>query len=77
MCLLPPTLLLLLLLVLLVSLQLPFKPLLRLRHHCRLCGKLFCNSCSNKQLLLPPRFKERCVRGGVCVKCIIHHQVVR
>ncbi|WIA15988.1 hypothetical protein OEZ85_012727 [Tetradesmus obliquus] len=39
--------------------QLPFKPLLRLRHHCRLCGKLFCHGCSSKQLLLPPRFKER------------------
>lgn len=39
--------------------QLPFKPLLRLRHHCRLCGKLFCHGCCSKQLLLPPRFKER------------------
>lgn len=39
--------------------QLPFKPLMRLRHHCRLCGKLYCNSCSKKQLLMPPRFKER------------------
>lgn len=39
--------------------QLPFKAIVRLRHHCRLCGKLFCHSCSSKQLLLPPRFKER------------------
>jgi hypothetical protein len=36
-----------------------FKPLLRLRHHCRLCGKLYCHSCSSKQLLLPVGFKER------------------
>lgn len=48
-----------------------FKPLLRLRHHCRLCGKLFCHNCSMKQLLMPPRFKERWVRRpcsatGVC-----------
>jgi hypothetical protein len=48
-------------------LQLPFKPLLRLRHHCRLCGKLFCHGCSSKQMLLPPRFKERCEHFGfVC-----------
>ncbi|KAF8059433.1 Sh3yl1 [Scenedesmus sp. PABB004] len=37
----------------------PFKPLMRLRHHCRLCGRLFCHACSARQLLLPPRFKER------------------
>jgi hypothetical protein len=39
--------------------QLPFKPLLRLRHHCRMCGKIFCHPCCKKLLLLPPRFKER------------------
>ncbi|KAF6266021.1 hypothetical protein COO60DRAFT_1676403 [Scenedesmus sp. NREL 46B-D3] len=48
--------------------QLPFKPLLRLRHHCRLCGKLFCHGCSSKQLLLPPRFKERDPQR-VCSMC--------
>lgn len=39
--------------------QLPFKAVLRLRHHCRLCGKIFCHSCSSKKLLLPPKFHER------------------
>eukprot|EP00878_Enallax_costatus_P005460 GHUV01005731.1.p1 GENE.GHUV01005731.1~~GHUV01005731.1.p1 ORF type:complete len:268 (+),score=50.43 GHUV01005731.1:75-878(+) len=48
--------------------QLPFKPLMRLRHHCRLCGKLFCHGCSSKQLLMPPRFKERYVSVSAVVK---------
>jgi hypothetical protein len=33
----------------------PFKPLVRLRHHCRLCGLIFCHSCSSKKVLLPPK----------------------
>ena len=24
------------------------------RHHCRLCGKIFCNRCSDKRALIPP-----------------------
>lgn len=33
----------------------PFKPLVRLRHHCRLCGLIFCHGCSSKRVLLPPK----------------------
>jgi hypothetical protein len=39
--------------------HLPFKPVLRLRHHCRLCGKVFCHACCGKRLLLPPRYNLR------------------
>lgn len=46
----------------------PFKPLLRLRHHCRLCGKVFCDACSSSRLLLPPRFRERAPQR-VCELC--------
>eukprot|EP00882_Tetradesmus_deserticola_P026988 GHRQ01029819.1.p1 GENE.GHRQ01029819.1~~GHRQ01029819.1.p1 ORF type:complete len:197 (+),score=53.85 GHRQ01029819.1:181-771(+) len=56
--------------------QLPFKPLLRLRHHCRLCGKLFCHACSSKQLLLPPRFKERCAWAvGFDIACCMRREL--
>jgi hypothetical protein len=34
----------------------PFKPLVRLRHHCRLCGLIFCHGCSSKRVLLPPKY---------------------
>jgi hypothetical protein len=30
-----------------------FNPINR-RHHCRLCGKIFCNNCSNQRSLIPP-----------------------
>jgi hypothetical protein len=39
--------------------HLGFKPFTRLRHHCRMCGKIYCNSCCHKRLLLPPRFGSR------------------
>lgn len=39
--------------------HLPFKALTRLRHHCRLCGKIFCHACCHKRLLLPPRYMQR------------------
>jgi len=31
----------------------PFTPLNR-KHHCRLCGKIFCNDCSRLKALIPP-----------------------
>jgi lipid-binding SYLF domain-containing protein len=37
----------------------PFKALIRLRHHCRLCGLIFCASCSSQRCLLPPKFLEK------------------
>jgi hypothetical protein len=30
-----------------------FNPINR-RHHCRMCGKIFCNDCSNQRTLIPP-----------------------
>lgn len=35
----------------------PFQPLRRLRHHCRLCGRIYCAACCGARLLLPPRFR--------------------
>ena len=32
----------------------PFDPIFNRRHHCRLCGRLFCHSCSNTRSLIPP-----------------------
>eukprot|EP00569_Conticribra_weissflogii_P012653 CAMPEP_0171377778 /NCGR_PEP_ID=MMETSP0879-20121228/22101_1 /TAXON_ID=67004 /ORGANISM="Thalassiosira weissflogii, Strain CCMP1336" /LENGTH=568 /DNA_ID=CAMNT_0011888003 /DNA_START=122 /DNA_END=1824 /DNA_ORIENTATION=+ len=32
----------------------PFDPLFHRRHHCRLCGRLFCQNCSNTRSLIPP-----------------------
>lgn len=37
----------------------PFLPFIRHRHHCRMCGCLFCDACSNRRLLLPEHFKEK------------------
>lgn len=39
--------------------HLSFRPLFRLRHHCRLCGKIFCHACCHSSMLLPPRFNQR------------------
>jgi hypothetical protein len=33
----------------------PFKAVVLLRHHCRLCGLIFCHNCSSHKLLLPPK----------------------
>ena len=32
----------------------PFDPIFKRRHHCRLCGRLFCHDCSNTRSLIPP-----------------------
>lgn len=53
----------------------PFRALLRLRHHCRMCGKIFCHTCCKRKLLLPPKYgqrtrsaRARCVRA-CCSRC--------
>ena len=40
----------------------PFKPLVRMRHHCRLCGLIFCHGCSSQRVLLPPK----CATATLC-----------
>lgn len=37
----------------------PFTALTRGRHHCRLCGGIFCRACSRGRCLLPIKFRER------------------
>jgi len=38
------------------------------RHHCRHCGKIFCNMCSSYRALLPREFGQRDPQRG-CVDC--------
>lgn len=40
-----------------------FSPLNR-RHHCRFCGKIFCNDCSNVRALIPPSSIVLVPKGG-------------
>lgn len=39
--------------------EVPFKPLICGRHHCRFCGGIFCRACSMGKCLLPVKFRER------------------
>lgn len=44
-----------------------FAPVVRLRHHCRLCGLIFCHACSVQRLLLPPKCAHSCIDSApVC-----------
>lgn len=40
-----------------------FSPLNR-RHHCRLCGKIFCNNCTHQRSLIPPSSIVLTPKGG-------------
>ena len=40
-----------------------FNPINR-RHHCRLCGKIFCNKCSDQRALIPPSSIVLSPEGG-------------
>jgi len=45
-----------------------FQSLRRHRHHCRLCGEVFCGACSKSHLLLPPKFQQKQPQR-VCQPC--------
>ena len=44
------------------------RSLRRTRHHCRLCGSIFCAPCSAARMLLPPKFQEGTPQR-VCTNC--------
>ncbi|KAL7528271.1 hypothetical protein ACHAXR_002357, partial [Thalassiosira sp. AJA248-18] len=44
--------------------QREFDALFNRRHHCRLCGRLFCHDCSNTRSLIPPSALVLKVNGG-------------
>ncbi|KAK9857195.1 hypothetical protein WJX84_010172 [Apatococcus fuscideae] len=46
----------------------PFIAMRRSRHHCRLCGQIFCNRCSSHRMLLPPKFQTK-LPERVCDTC--------
>ncbi|KAK9805137.1 hypothetical protein WJX72_001461 [[Myrmecia] bisecta] len=46
----------------------PFRVCRRARHHCRLCGSIFCHDCCAQRLLLPPKFQERQPQRA-CLEC--------
>lgn len=48
-----------------------FNPLNR-RHHCRFCGKIFCNDCSKQRCLIPPSSIVLAPKGGKKVKSTDH-----
>ena len=45
--------------------QSKFDAFLNRKHHCRLCGLVFCNNCSNTRSLIPPRK----VRVSIVLSC--------
>eukprot|EP00735_Rhodelphis_limneticus_P013325 TRINITY_DN695_c0_g1::TRINITY_DN695_c0_g1_i1::g.28874::m.28874 TRINITY_DN695_c0_g1::TRINITY_DN695_c0_g1_i1::g.28874 ORF type:complete len:393 (-),score=67.09,sp/Q9URW6/YIE2_SCHPO/47.14/7e-53,DUF500/PF04366.7/9.3e-38,FYVE/PF01363.16/3.1e-19,zf-Sec23_Sec24/PF04810.10/2.3,C1_4/PF07975.7/0.21,C1_4/PF07975.7/8.3e+03,IBR/PF01485.16/4.1 TRINITY_DN695_c0_g1_i1:105-1235(-) len=40
----------------------------KLRHHCRMCGKVFCGNCSNKKSMLPVKYGQHTPKR-VCHTC--------
>eukprot|EP00210_Caulerpa_lentillifera_P009691 g9246.t1 len=47
----------------------PFLAILRTRHHCRLCGGLFCNACSTQRRFVPARSHTMRNLQRVCDRC--------
>lgn len=41
------------------------------RHHCRLCGQIFCHACSSKRAVLPKHFITDGTAQRVCVGCFV------
>ena len=52
-----------------------FNPLNR-RHHCRLCGKIFCGKCSSQKALIPPSSIVLAPKGGKKVKSRADQQAI-
>jgi len=46
----------------------PFHDIFNRRHHCRLCGKIFCHDCSAQRALIPPSSIVLIPKGGKKVK---------
>ena len=44
------------------------RPFTRLRHHCRLCGLIFCDACCRLRAMLPPKFQLK-EPQRVCTTC--------
>lgn len=59
----------------------PFTALTRGRHHCRLCGQIFCRTCTKGRCLLPVKFRIRdpqrvcntCYERLKPVQCTLKH----
>lgn len=59
----------------------PFTALTRGRHHCRLCGQIFCRTCTEGRCLLPVKFRMRdpqrvcntCYERLKPVQCALKH----
>ncbi|KAK3198593.1 hypothetical protein Dsin_022008 [Dipteronia sinensis] len=53
-----------------------FHPIMCSRHHCRFCGGIFCNSCSNGRSLLPMKFRTGNPQR-VCDVCCVRLESVQ
>jgi len=51
-----------------------FNPINR-KHHCRFCGKIFCNDCTKQRCLIPPSSIVLAPKGGKKAKAQIHNDM--